>query len=98
MAQVTFRHLGSGTLAPGATHHWWWNNAGTERVWAFSVDAEVNPMTGYPGAVAKVELTKVEYRQNFNSPGDTEQEIHHWVKNTGTIQATYYVHMAEIRE
>jgi hypothetical protein len=98
MAQVTFQHLVSGALGPGATHSWTWNNASEERVRAFSVDAEVPPLTGFPGATAKVEITRVEYRQNFNGPGDTEQEIRFWVKNTGTMAANYYVHMATIRE
>ena len=100
MAVITFHHLASGTLSPGETHHWHWNNAGREKVWAFGVDAEVPLMFAFPGAVAKVEITRVEYRQIFNGPAssNTEQEVHRWVKNTGTVEANYYMHMAVIKE
>jgi hypothetical protein len=100
MPVVTFHHLSSGTLFPGDSHHWVWNNAGREKVWAFSLDAEVPLMFAFPGAQARVEITRVEYRQNFNGPGsgDTEQEVHRWVKNTGSVPANYFMHMAVIRE
>jgi hypothetical protein len=37
--------------------------------------------------------------RNFVGPGsdDTEQEIHVWLKNTGTIHANY-IHMSVIQE
>ena len=100
MAVISFHHLASGPLSPGETHHWVWNNAGRQKVWAISVDAEVPLMFAFPGAIAKVEISRVEYRQNFNGPSssDTEQEIHHWVKNNGTMEANYFTHMAVIRE
>ena len=44
MAVITFHHLAeAGPLSPGETHHWHWNNAGREKVWAFGVDDEVSP-------------------------------------------------------
>jgi hypothetical protein len=101
MAQVTFQHLGYTTeIAPGATHHWWWNNAGDERVWTFSVDASI-PLNIPPqvGASARVEVTRVEYRQNYSGgTAGFEREIHYWVKNVGDITANYAIHMATIRE
>ncbi|HEY8209594.1 MAG TPA: hypothetical protein VIG99_19035 [Myxococcaceae bacterium] len=100
MATVTFSHLGYITsIAPGVTHHWWWNNAAAERVWAFSVDAMI-PLNipPAPGATARVEVTTVEYREVYNGPGNLEKEIHYWIKNTGTIDAEYAIHMATIRE
>jgi len=101
MAAVSFQHIGYVTgIAPGLTHHWWWNNAADERVWSLSVDASIPLMTAFPGAVAKVEITRVEYRENYHGGGSSgfEREIHWWIKNTGTTQANYAIHMATIRE
>jgi hypothetical protein len=100
MPQVGFHHLGQGKISAGDTLHFWWNNAGRQKVWAFSVDAEVQLIFAFSGAVAKLEITKVEYRQNFNGPSasDTEQEIHFWLKNTGTVHANYYLHMSTVQE
>lgn len=100
MVDFTFHHLGQGSLNAGQTMHFWWNNAPRQRVWAFSVDAEVPLMFAFPGATAELEITRVEYRQNFNGPAssDTEQEIHFWLKNNGAAKANYYLHMATIRE
>ena len=102
MAQVTFQHVGfTTTIAPGVTHHWTWNNAPAERVWSFSVDASI-PLDIPPqvGASAQVEVTRVEYRQNYSGGGSAgfEREIQFWVKNVGLITANYAVHMATIRE
>ncbi len=58
MPQIGFHHLGQGKLSPGDTVHWWWNNAGRQKVWAFSADAEVQLMFAFSGAVAKLEITK----------------------------------------
>jgi hypothetical protein len=100
MPQIGFHHLGQGQLSPGDTTHWWWNNAGRQKVWSFSADAEVPLIWTFPGAQAKIEIMKVEYRQNFNGPkaSDTEQEIHLWLKNTGTVHANYYIHMSVIAD
>lgn len=102
MAQVTFSHLGyTTTISPGATHHWWWNNAPSERVWTFSVDASVPlDIPPQPNTSAMVEVTRVEYRQNYYGGGSSgfEREVHFWVKNTGTITANYAIHMATILE
>lgn len=100
MATVTFSHLSTITsIAPGVTHHFWWNNASAERVWAFSVDAMI-PLQIPPaaGATARMEITRVEYREVYNGPGNLEKEIHYWIKNTGTINANYAIHMATIRQ
>ncbi len=100
MPQIGFHHLGQGKLSPGDTVHWWWNNAGRQKVWAFSADAEVPLIFAFSGAKAKLQITQVEYRQNFNGPGsdDTEQEIHLWLKNTGPVHANYYLHMSTVKE
>ena len=98
MAKVTFQHIGSmSNISPGSTHHWWWNNAPDERVWSISVDPNIPLRTAFPGSVAKLEVTRVEYRQNYNGQA-FEREIHFWVKNTGSIGSNYLIHMATIRE
>ncbi|MFG0329204.1 MAG: hypothetical protein ACF8PN_04825 [Phycisphaerales bacterium] len=98
MATTSFHHLGDiFSIMPGVTHHWKWNNAATERVWTFSVDAYVPLMLAFPGAETRLEVLKTEYRQNYD--GDRfEHEIHFWVKNVGTMRADYYIHMAVVRE
>ncbi len=99
MPTVSFTHLGQVTaINPGTTHHWWWNNAPAERVWAFSVDAMI-PLTipPSPGDSARVEVTRVEYRENYDG-SRFEKEIHFWIKNTGAKSAKYAIHMATIRE
>lgn len=102
MAQVSFHHLGYVTpIAPGVTHHWWWNNAADQRVWSFSVDASIPLDTPpQPNSSARVEVTRVEYRQNYSGggPSSFEREIHFWVKNTGNITANYAVHMATVSD
>ena len=100
MPQLGFHHLGQGKISPGDTMHFWWNNAGRQKVWGLSVDAEVQLMFAFPGAVARLEITKVDYRQNFNGPGwdDTEQEVHFWLKNSGTVHANYYLHMSTVQD
>jgi hypothetical protein len=99
MASVSFQHIGYTTgIAPGATHHWTWNNAADMRVWTFSVDASVSlKIPPAPGATARCEVTKVEYRQVYNG-SSFEREIHFWVKNVGTVDADYAIHMATVRE
>ena len=72
MPQIGFHHLGQGKLSPGDTVHWKWNNAGRQKVWAFSADAEVQLMFAFSGAVARIEITKVEYRQNFTGPSASD--------------------------
>ena len=47
---------------------------------------------------ARLEITHVEYREVYNGPGNLEKEIHWWIKNTGTIDASYAIHMATIRD
>jgi len=97
MATVTFSHLGSTyTIGPGVTHHWVWNNAPDERVWHFSVDPHLPLYLAYPGAIARVEVTKVENRHRRHS-NSWEREIHFWVKNTGDIQTDYLIHMSTVR-
>ena len=96
MATVSFTHIGYITsISPGATLHWWWNNAPSERVWAFSVDAMV-PAPFIP-STAKVEISRVEYREVYDG-ATFEKEIHFWIKNTGSVTASFAVHMASIRE
>ncbi len=98
MATVTFQHLATVTsISPGVTHHWWWNNAPDERVWSFSVDSRIPLKFAFPNSSARVEVTRVEYRQNYEG-GKFEREIHFWVKNTGKGEAHYLIHMATIRE
>ena len=67
---------------------------------ASSADAEVPLIFALPARRPRSRSRGVEYRQNFNGPGsdDTEQEIHLWLKNTGTVHANYYIHMSVIQE
>ena len=96
MASVSFSHIGYITaIEPGETHHVSWNNAAAQRVWAFSVDTMITPKN-LPSA--RIEITKVEYREVNNGSGDLEKEIHWWIKNTGTFDASYAIHMATIKE
>lgn len=96
MATVSFTHVGYITsINPGATLHWWWNNAADERVRSFSVDSMV-PSPFIPGTV-QVEITRVEYRQIYNG-SSFEREVHFWIKNTGSVKADFAVHMATIAE
>jgi hypothetical protein len=100
MASISFIHVGYiNSISPGVTHHMWWNNAPAERVWALSVDAMV-PLNipPSPGASARVQITNVEYRENYNGGSSFEKEIHFWIKNTGTIKANYAIHMAVVSE
>jgi hypothetical protein len=101
MAQVTFTNLAAGIgMEPGETHHWWWNNAGNDRVWSFSVD----PYAIWDGAKwnpVKAEITKV-YEVHKYSPGTaignpSEREIHVMVKNTGNYELNYELFMSSIR-
>jgi hypothetical protein len=100
MPTVTFSHIGFVTpIGPGVTHHVSWNNAAAQRVWAFSVDAMLSlAIPPAVGASARVEITRVEHREVNNGSGDLEKEIHWWIKNTGTADASYAIHMATIRE
>ena len=99
MATVSFSHVGFiKSISPGTTQHFWWNNAAAQRVWAFSVDAMVPQSVPVPGSTAQVEITRVEYREIYNVPGDREKEVHYWIKNTGSVKADYALHMATIRE
>ena len=100
MASVSFTHISYITaIEPGDTHHVSWNNAAAQRVRAFSVDAMLS-LTIPPalGAAARVEITHVEYREVNNGSGNLEKEIHWWIKNTGTTDASYALHMATIKE
>ena len=96
MATVAFSHVGYITsIGPGATLHWWWNNAPSERVWTVSADAIV-PFPFIP-STAKVEITRVEYRETYDG-SKFEKEIHFWIKNTGSVTANFAVHISSIRE
>jgi hypothetical protein len=100
MASVSFFHVGYITsISPGVTLHWWWNNAPSERVWTFSVDAMV-PLSPppIPGASARMQVTSVEYRENYKGGSSLEKEVHFWMKNTGTSTANFAVHMASVQE
>jgi hypothetical protein len=97
MPSITFYHLASGLLQAGETHGWTWNNIGSETVRPFSVDAQVPPLGAYPGQSAKVEITRVQYRQTYDG-SSFKRQVAYWVKNTGSGAAYYYVHMAVIKE
>lgn len=100
MATVSFFHVGYVTsIAPSATLHWWWNNAPAERVYTFSVDAMV-PLSPppVPGASARIQVTPVEYRENYGGGQSFEKEVHFWIKNTGSITANFAVHMVQVQE
>ncbi len=100
MATVLLIHVGYITsLAPGATTHWHWNNAPAQKVWAISVDAMV-PINIPPavGSSAMLQVTAIEYRENYSGGNNFEKEIHFWIKNTGTITANFAVHMSMVSE
>lgn len=96
MAGVAVQYLGTGYLEPGQTHHWWWNNAPEGHVWWFSVDVRTPKyQILFAPYTMQVEVSRVEYRRRFDSPGDQEQEIHVWVKNNSdTWNAVYDLRMA----
>jgi len=99
MATISFVHVGYITsISPGVIHHWWWNNAPAQRVWALSVDAMV-PLPAQLSP-AQLQITNIEYRENLvgGTPLSFEKEIHFWIKNTGQFSANYAVHMAVIQE
>ena len=85
MSSVTFAHIGYITsIEPGDTHHVSWNNAAAQRVWAFSVDARLSLKTPPAiGAPARVEITRVEYREVNNGSGNLEKEIHWYAPRRG---------------
>lgn len=79
MAGVAVQKIGTGSLLPGATHHWWWNNATAELVWWFSVDVRPTKWTRlFAPVTLKVEVSPVEYRLRFASVSDQEREVHCW--------------------
>jgi len=101
MAQVTFQKLVSGIgMEPGEIHHWWWNNAPSDRAWSFSVD----PWAMWDGTKwmpAKAEIIQV-YQTHKYSPGTAigdphEREIHVRLKNTGSYVCNYELYMTSIR-
>jgi hypothetical protein len=97
MAKVWYRELGVGAnLDPGATHHWWWNNAPAKRVWAASLD--VWRAKGLLSGDPRMEITRVEYRSRFEdfSLDPSEMEVHFWVKNTGNVKANYRINLSAI--
>jgi len=96
MAQVTHQLFAYGkAISPGQTHHWWWNNAPTQRVWMFSVDP-LPRNNNIPASLSyRLEVTRVEYRRNHLANA-FECEIHVWVKNTGTEYADYKIFMATV--
>lgn len=96
MPIVTFQKLlSSYNVPPGKVHHWWWNNAPPNRVWLFSVDADVTSMEWPPDRTARAEVIRVENRYKLNPP---EREIHFWVKNTDpSYHINYDIFMSTIR-
>lgn len=98
MADILFVEVGFvHSIAPGDIHHWVWHNAPMLRVWAFSVDAFLVPLPlPAPGDSARIQIPTVEYRETFN--GRFEHQVHFWVKNTGTVDADYFIRMTEVRE
>ena len=50
-----------------------------------------------PGAVARLQVSSVEYRENYNGQA-FEKEVHFWIKNTGSTTANFAVHMVQVRE
>jgi hypothetical protein len=97
MPSITFYHLASGYLPPNETHGYTWNNIGSETVRAFSVDPQLPLALTFNGASARVEITRVQYRENQVGT-DFKRQVAYWVKNTGTIASEYKVHMAVIKQ
>ena len=104
MADVQFeRQIVSGSLAPDKVHHWHWNNVPNNRVPALGVDVKMDPFPSTEhdeGDYAAVEIVRIEHRNVYKGSlkAGFENELHFWVKNTGSRFASYRVHLAMIGE
>ncbi len=67
----------SGTIAPGATQHWYWNNS--SHTAAFQVG--LSPIGASTSAACKVEVSRTWDVQRNGG----EREFHFYVKNIGTV-------------
>jgi hypothetical protein len=95
MAGITTLNIGGTVIQPGETQHFWWNNAATGKVWTFSLDVHVPKYEIiFAPFVLQVEITRVEYRLNFNSIASQEQEVHFWLRNNGDHPAVCDILMA----
>ncbi len=87
-------------LAPGATGHWWWNNASpVQAVWTANAIASLtgDTKTGFDQNT-QLEVTRLwrKFTVTEKSTGpesDTvnETEIHYEVKNLSATKAKFYV-------
>lgn len=68
----------SGTVAPGATQHRWWNNANPLSL-VYVVG--LSPTGASTTAACQFETTRTWYQQNHGG----EREFHYTIKNVGTI-------------
>jgi len=50
------------------------------------------------GSSAMLQVTAIEYREDYKGGNNFEKEIHFWIKNTGTITANFAVHMSMVSE
>jgi hypothetical protein len=89
MASVSLIEFSVVWINPGSTHHTWWNNAPSKRVYAFSA----TPVAHESGAVAKMEVTKEWQRNNFDT-GETE--VHVIVTNIGSFGGYCYIFMSVV--
>jgi hypothetical protein len=92
MATVGFTKLASGTINPGETHHWWWNNASSHfRVRALWFSIEPFELVG--GNIAEGHITNA-WQKVIANPFN--RQIHVEVKSTSNTKATYDIYMASI--
>jgi hypothetical protein len=97
MATISFLHLASGVLTPGAYHTIGWTNLAAERVRHVNVDVDLPLLFAYAGSSAKVEISRVNYRHYFDG-GTFRRQIWCRVENIGTVDAIYRVHMTVAKE
>lgn len=67
----------SGTIAAGATQHWYWNNASLTAAYQVGL----SPIGASTGAACQIEVTRTWDEQKYGG----EREFHFHIKNTGTL-------------
>ncbi|HVK24434.1 MAG TPA: hypothetical protein VM677_24010 [Actinokineospora sp.] len=77
-AQSLETSLYSGTVAPGASQHRWWNNANPLSV---SYVVGLSPKGASTSSACQFEVTRTWYQQNFGG----EREFHYTLANVGSI-------------
>jgi hypothetical protein len=81
----------TGTIAPGATTHRWWNNANPLSV---SYAVGLSPKGASTTTDCQFEVTRSYYQQNFGG----EREFHYDIKNVGTISCGTDVYLYSLSD